>query len=458
MSDISTFPAASAAPTPRPSRGRADPAARERARAARRALLLDSEPPRLSGRLSALRQSSGAVFADVNAGGRLAQACALPPSPAFAVLGGSRLGDWVELEGAWGDTRAGDRALFASDARLVARCEPGFPPWSEPMAEDAARARPDWARASDPRRLGRAHARFSAVAALRGWAAARGLLEAITPILSEEPSGAMARPFWTRSHALDRDLALRVAPENALARLLCSGFEALYEIGPSFRNEGSSRRHHPEFLMMEAYRVGWSARDAYEACEEALRVFWAELGWGPLGAVRHMEIEEALSAFGCPEAALGSPRALREWIDAAGGSIPESASLVELRWAALDLCEPPVDPCAVWGHPPGLSPLAASRPGSPDACERFELYVGGWEVGNGYEQLRDAAVQRARFEQQARLAGSGAEAMGQDLGYLDAMALGMPRFSGFGLGLDRLCALAAGVSIREALPFPLAGG
>jgi lysyl-tRNA synthetase class 2 len=285
-----------------------------------------------------------------------------------------------------------------------------------------------------------------------------GLREAITPILSPEPSGALAAPFWTRSNAAGRDLALRVAPENALIRLLCSGLPALYEIGPSFRNEGFSRRHHPEFLMMEAYRVGWSMSEALEASRSSIDAAWHALGGAPLEPWVDMRIEQALLAFGCPADIAEDRARLGALLAEHGAHTPENASLDELRWLALeDVFDPPSYPCAVIGHPESSSPLAAPDPERPGSSLRFELYLGGIEVANGYEQLRDARAQAERFAIQAERSGEGLEAMGQDAAYLDAMGLGMPMLAGFGIGIDRLAMLSSGCSIREALAFPLSG-
>ena len=168
-------------------------------------------------------------------------------------------------------------------------------------------------------------------------------------------------------------------------------------------------------------------------------------------------IGEALAAFGCPAERVDDV----EWLGAelqAAGRVPEADPL-SLRWQALDeLFEPPARPVAVRGQPEATSPLAAIDPNLPGASLRFEVYLGGMEVGNGYEQLRDRDLQALRFGAQADRAGAGREAMAQDERYMDAMGLGMPELAGFGLGIDRLVALAFGCSIREALPFPLQGG
>lgn len=432
--------------------------AREIMRQRRRALISGREPERVSGRISSLRSSARAVFADIHQGGELFQVAALQGDPGFEPLRARALGDWVDIRGSWRDTLSGDRALFAESVELVARCEAGFPPWSEPLSEESARAQQDWARASDPHRMRRTLGRISCVEALRDWARREGLREAITPILAEEPSGAQAEPFWSAWRAGGRELALRVAPENALIRLAVSGIEGLYEIGPSFRNEGISSRHHPEFLMMEAYRVGWGWEEALGASFEAIGRAWEALGGDRLEPWRVFRAEDALLAFGCPEGRESDAAWLRGELERAGRRVPEGLSLEDLRWRALDdLFEPPRYPFALVGHPEDLSPLAAPDLERPGASLRFELYLDGLEIANGYEQLRDPFEQSERFRRQAERAASGEEAMGSDARYLEAMRLGMPRLSGFGLGIERLCQIAFGCSIREALPFPLSG-
>jgi lysyl-tRNA synthetase, class II len=457
--------AVAAADDPRPDaardRGRSEPtdAAEREARAQERLSLLgQGDPPRLWGRLSRIRASSGAVFADLVADGALWQIAALrSQSPeAFEALRACACGDLVEAAGAWRDTRSGDRALFCDRVERRAACLAAFPSWMEPPSEEAASERPELALASDPRRQRWVMGRFRMIAGLRRWADAEGLWEAPTPILSACASGAAATPFETRWRAGGRALSLRVAPENALIRLAMAGVEALYEMGPAFRNEGASRRHHPEFWMIEAYRAGWGAREAMERCQEAIAAACRAAGGQAPGAFAEMGVREALERCALPRALWEDHEALGERL-AQAGERPDPDPEARL-WQALDaLCEMPREPIALTGQPVSISPLAA-REGDSARCERFELFVGGMEIANGYAQLRDAAEQRERFAQQGARAGAGMEALAADEAYLRAMELGMPAVGGFGLGVDRLAQWSLGApTIRHVLAFPLRG-
>lgn len=422
-----------------------------------------------------MRVSSGAVFVDVVADGALWQIAALrqrhPES--FALLSECACGDLIEARGAWESTRSGDRALFCESVARHAACEGSFPSWMEPASDETAAERPEMAMAADPRRQRWIQGRFRMVRGLRQWADAAGLWETPTPILTPCASGAAATPFMSRWQAGERELALRVAPENALIRLAMAGMEALYEMGPAFRNEGLSRRHHPEFWIMEAYRVGWSGQDALAQCVAAMNAGCVASGGRAPGAFASLRIEDALVACGWSEEQARDLDWMRARLRGAGRA-PDTADSV-LSWQALDeLCELPPDAIALIGQPVALSPLAArervsgsggdgvscesAAPAVSDACDRFELFLGGMEIANGYAQLRDRAEQADRFIQQAERAGAGAEALAPDAAYLRAMELGMPAVAGFGVGVDRLAQWSLQApSIRHVLPFPLRG-
>jgi len=463
-SALRAAPVAPVAPVASPSPSLAA-RSREEVAQERLALLGAGEPLRLWGRLSRLRVSSGAVFADVVADGALWQIAALrqrhPES--FALLSECVCGDLIEARGAWESTRSGDRALFCEAVARHAACEGSFPSWMEPASDETAAERPEMAMAADPRRQRWIQGRFRMVRGLRQWADAAGLWETPTPILTPCASGAAATPFMSRWQAGERELALRVAPENALIRLAMAGMEALYEMGPAFRNEGLSRRHHPEFWIMEAYRVGWSGQDALAQCVAAMNAGCLASGGRAPGAFAPLRVEEALVACGWSEEQARDLDWMRAQLRAAGHA-PDTADSV-LPWQALDeLCELPPDPIALVGQPVALSPLAAREAAdsvgsaASEACDRFELFLGGMEIANGYAQLRDRAEQADRFIQQAERAGAGAEALAPDAAYLRAMTLGMPAVAGFGVGVDRLAQWSLQApSIRHVLPFPLRG-
>ena len=431
---------------------------RGNARQQRAELLGQGEPAMLQGRISRLRVSSGAAFADVMFNGRLWQAGALPESHpgCYEFLAARSCGDYVRLAGSWGESRSGDRVFFASACELLAACSIPFASWQEPPSEEAARANPDYARACDPRRFAMQLGRFRVLEALSAWAGQEGFMRAPVPVLQPVASGAAANPFVSRLDALGRELYLRVAHENELVRLLVSGFDSVYEMGPAFRNEGLSARHHPEFWLMEAYRIGMDWRRALEMSVGAINAARRALDLEPMQAPRVMGIREAWEAFGGSAQMFSDARGQALALSEAGFAPdpdPEARA-----WQFLDeMLDPPMYPFALVGQPISISPLAAFDPGLGGAA-RFELFLDGVEIANGYEQCADAQEQARRFAQQAQRAGQ-AEAMALDEAYLEAMRMGMPPLGGFGIGADRLAQRLLGApSIRSVLPFPISGG
>lgn len=415
---------------------------------------------RLSGRVSRSRALPRVVFAEMLVNGRLAQiaARAVEEPEAFALLTQARSGDWIEAVGEWGATRSGDRALFCQSARTLASCPASFPAWFDPMGGQALAQSPDLALASDPERMRRVRHRFELFSRVRreleGW----GFMEVATPILGPGASGAAATPFVTRCEALGEMASLRVAPESQLVRLLASGFERVFEMGPSFRNEGLSARHNPEFWLMEAYAVDQGMEEAMGWCERLCALAYQSAGRSWVSAER-WGIERALAEAGGLSAEQAADEGfLSRSIEQRGGR-PEG-SLLTLQWQWFDLIEQlPRQPFFVMGHPVEISPLAAADPRDPARALRFELYAEGMELGNGYEQLSDAVEQAERFARQAERQGRGMEAMSADAAYARALEMGLPRVGGFGLGLDRLAQASFGArSLREMLPFPMTRG
>ena len=431
---------------------------RANARRVRAALLGQGEPGIIQGRISRLRVSSGAAFADVLFNGRLWQAGALPESSreCYEFFASRSCGDYVRLSGSWGESRSGDRVFFAGGCELLAACQVPFASWQDPPSEEAARANPDYARACDPRRFALQLGRFRVLEALSAWAAREGFMRAPVPVLQPVASGAAANPFVSRLDALDRGLYLRVAHENELVRLLVSGFDSVYEMGPAFRNEGLSARHHPEFWLMEAYRIGMDWRAALDMSVGAIDAARAALGMEPMQAPRVMGIREAWGAFGGDPGMFSDPQAQARALSEAGHA-PDPDPEVR-AWQYLDeMLDPPMYPFALVGQPISISPLAAFDAGLGGAA-RFELFLDGVEIANGYEQCVDAQEQARRFAQQAERSGQ-AEAMALDEAYLEAMRMGMPPLGGFGIGADRLAQRLLGApSIRSVLPFPISGG
>jgi len=299
---------------------------------------------------------------------------------------------------------------------------------------------------------------------------AQGYLEVETPMLHAIPGGATAKPFVTHHNALDMELYLRIAPELYLKRLLVGGFEAVYEINRSFRNEGISARHNPEFTMLEAYRAFTDLRGMMDLTEGLVRTAAADV----LGTLEITYQGVAVD--------LGAPWRRATMIEltseAAGEDVSFARSLEELRalcakhevpvensWGRgkliTELFEKLVErtliqPTFVTDYPLETSPLARKKPGEPELTDRFELIITGREFANAFSELVDPVDQRERFAaQMSAKAGGDEEAMGYDEDYLRAMEYGMPPAGGMGIGIDRLVMLLTdSASIRDVLLFP----
>jgi lysyl-tRNA synthetase, class II len=315
------------------------------------------------------------------------------------------------------------------------------------------------------------------VAAVREFMTARGYLEVETPMMQPMAGGAIARPFVTHHNALDMDLYLRIAPELYLKRLTVGGLEKVFEINRNFRNEGISTQHNPEFTMMEFY-------EAY-ADYQRLMTMTEEL----IGTVARQAIGTDQIVFGQHTISLAAPFArvsLREGArQAASGRLKRAITDADLRrrdtaagiarQLGLDvaagegagkiamsifesLCEERlVQPTFVYDFPTEVSPLSKQKPDDPDTVERFELYIGGFEIANAFSELNDPAEQRRRFDAQLENRASGdLEAHEMDEDYIRALEYGLPPTAGEGVGVDRLVMLLTNsASIRDVILFPL---
>ncbi len=284
------------------------------------------------------------------------------------------------------------------------------------------------------------------ITGMRTFLDAHGYVEVETPMLTPIATGAAARPFKTHHNALDIDLYARIAPELYLKRLLVGGFERVYEINRNFRNEGISARHNPEFTMLEFYCAYMDVNGMMDLCEEILR-------------------QSVAAAAGATCVRFGD-----EEIDFGGGFERVSMRDIVARFAPgvevtdenlVEMFETHAEarltrPTFIVDFPKSISPLSKASPTDASVAERFELYVAGMEVANGFSELNDPVEQGERFDDQARQReGGDDEAMQRDEDYLRALSYGMPPAAGIGIGIDRLVMfLTNRKSIRDVILFP----
>ena len=319
--------------------------------------------------------------------------------------------------------------------------------------------------------------RSKVVMAIRQFMTEKGFMEVETPMMQSIPGGASARPFITHHNALDQDMYLRIAPELYLKRLVVGGFERVFEINRNFRNEGLSPRHNPEFTMMEFYMAYADYNDLMDLTEEML------------SSVAREVLGDAVMPYGDQEVNFSGPYPRLSMLDAIKQYNPEHAEIqaltydkvqdrevlvnvakslniyVEKFWSCGQLleeifgetAEPKlIQPTFITEYPADISPLARRNDNNPFITDRFEFFVGGREVANGFSELNDAEDQDARFKAQVSAKDAGDdEAMFYDADYITSLEYGLPPTAGQGIGIDRLVMLFTNThTIRDVILFP----
>jgi lysyl-tRNA synthetase class 2 len=309
------------------------------------------------------------------------------------------------------------------------------------------------------------------VQAIREFMTGKGFLEVETPMMQPIPGGANARAFKTHHNALDMDLYLRVAPELYLKRLVVGGLEKVFEINRNFRNEGISTRHNPEFTMLEFYEAYRDYLYLMDFTEEMLRDL-AQKALGTLqlrygehtidlaGPFERLTIVQAIRRFHpeTGERELGNRDGLMAALKKRGVEPHASAGLGALQLALFEATTEAqlIQPTFIVDYPAEVSPLARRSDTDPEVTDRFELYIAGREIANGFSELNDPEDQAKRFEEQAKAKAAGdEESMYYDADYIRALEYGLPPAAGEGVGIDRLVMLFTNSpSIRDVLLFP----
>ena len=384
------------------------------------------------------------------------------------------LGDIVGAEGKVFKTRTGELSLHATSIRLLTKSLRPMPDKFHGMTDQETKYRQryvDLMMDEEARR--RFVARSRAMSGIREFMVDNGFLEVETPMLHPIPGGANAKPFITHHNALDQEMYLRIAPELFLKRLLVGGFERVFEINRNFRNEGISVRHNPEFTMMEFYAAYWNYQDLMDFTEALLRDA-AQKAVGTLKLTyggREVDLSQPFERLTIPEAIVrhtdaGENVGNRDWLTnqlKKLGMTEEKERLSGRSLASLQVLffEEKVEeklwqPTFIMEHPTEISPLARANDERPEVTERFELYITGREIANGFSELNDAEDQAARFQAQVSAKDAGDdEAMFFDHDFVRALEYGMPPAGGCGIGIDRLMMLLTdSPSIRDVILFP----
>lgn len=427
---------------------------------------------KVAGRLVAWRSHGKTTFADVlDSSGRLqiyVKKDDLASEESKLLPDYLDLGDIISAEGELFKTKTGMPTLKVRNLRILSKSLLPLPEKWHGLKDVETRYRQrylDLISNEESRNIFKARSR--AVAATRRLLDGKGYLEVETPMMHSIPGGAAGRPFTTHHHALGTDLYLRIAPELYLKRLLVGGFERVYELNRSFRNEGISTRHNPEFTMLEVYTAFADAEDVMRLTEDILKAAVTEIAGKLTVEWRGMEIDFSVfervsfaqllwDAF-----AIRPEDPLERWAEKLrdkGVSVSgENLSRTKLLKIVGELIEPGKrrHPVFVTDYFTELCPLARPRRDNPAVSERFELYIGGMEVANGYSELNDPQEQLRRFRDDLDEGDTVSTAGMIDMDFVRALEHGMPPAGGLGIGMDRLVMVLTGQeSIREVILFP----
>ncbi len=436
----------------------------------------EDEKVAIAGRLMTIRDMGKSCFAHVQDANGKIQVYVRKDSvgdKAYEVFKLLDLGDIIGVKGFPFKTKTGEVSIHVHSFEVLCKSLHPLPEKWHGLTDLEARYRNryvDLIVNEDVRKTFETRSRV--VAAIRQYLDGREFLEVETPMMHPIPGGAAAKPFITHHNALDMDLFLRVAPELYLKRLLVGGFEKVYEINRNFRNEGISVKHNPEFTMLEAYQAYGNNEtvmalteqllfEAAKAAGQGTRIMAGETELDFTPPFKRLPLLQALEEIGGIEYGEISVDDLKKRLKTTSLQVKHVDALSKAELAYLffgELVESKlIQPTFITDFPVEVSPLAKARADNPGLTERFELFVLGREIANGFSELNDPVDQRRRFEKQVELRKAGdEEGMYLDEDFILALSYGMPPAGGVGIGIDRLLMLLTNSpSIRDVILFPL---
>lgn len=434
-----------------------------------------SERFAIAGRLMLKRVMGKASFGTLqDASGRIQIFCQINTlgAEAYEVFKSADIGDILGVKGRVFRTKTGELSVWAESLELLTKNLRPLPEKWAGLTDTETRYRQRYLDLIvNPEVKSVFEKRTKIVRFIRNFLDTLGFQEVETPMLQPIPGGASARPFITHHNALDRELYMRIAPELYLKRLVVGHFEKVYEINRNFRNEGLSTRHNPEFTMLEFYQAYADYHDLMDLTENLIRDCALTVnGSAQLSYQgRDYDLGKPFNRWTMAEAVLkanpeldatrlGEADYLRPIVKAKGGNPQPSFGagklLTELFEATVEANL--FDPTFITEYPTEISPLARRNDANPEVTDRFEFFLGGREVANGFSELNDADDQAARFRAQVEAKSAGDdEAMFFDADYIRALEYGLPPTAGEGIGIDRLVMfLTDSASIRDVLLFP----
>lgn len=438
-------------------------------------LLTDHAPVMVIGRVIALREHGGVIFIDIRDASDVLQlqlTRSVAPTTIFERAELLDIGDFLQAAGKLTRTQRGTQTLEIHEFHIISKSIRSLPSTRFGLKDHEARYRQrEVDLLLNPSLRNTFTLRETVSFWLRTFLRREGFTEVETPILQSLPGGASARPFTTHHHALDISLYLRIAPELYLKRLLVSGYEKVFELGRTFRNEGVDRHHNPEFTMLELY---WAYADYEDLMDFVEQLFDAlvrsifdasEVEWQdhtlsfepPLKRIRFIDLMSKQVGFDILTEK--NPQTYMRILERENVPLPDVQTYPKLIDELYkELIRPMlIEPTILYDYPAEFSPLAKQNLRDPRVAEQFQVVIANTEIVKAYTEQNDPILQRQRFEEQQEAAAAGdTEAQPIDESYLRALEYGMPPAAGLGLGIDRLVMILANVAtLRDTILFPL---